>query len=195
MFLVNNKARFLSEAATADMIDPEVSPEVKDTIEDLEDAVENVEPVEAPETTNGGIPDVTVESAPLYSHRRGYYVTLGNVMRLSEAAAAEEDPDAAASEPDGEASAEDSADQACNVVEKIADQNGVDASDVTVVISADEAARIAEMALSDAKAGKKKGPAKKKLDQLNKTIDNLKKGGVKLAKDAKKKLPFGKKKK
>ena len=64
--LFKNPRRLLSEAASADLLDPAVSDEVKDTVDELEDILtNNVEEVEPEDkTTNGGIP-VTTESVSL----------------------------------------------------------------------------------------------------------------------------------
>ena len=91
--LFKNPRRLLSESATADLLNPEVSDEVKDVIVDLEkDLTNNVEEVkEEDKTTNGGIPVTTesvaiMESSSVYGKAK-YLVTLESVMAVMESEA------------------------------------------------------------------------------------------------------------
>ena len=147
---------FLSEAATQDLMDPATSTEVKDTVEELEDVLtNNVEEVKPDDmVTNGGVPVTTAESAILVEGADGrYYVAMESVLAICEDEAAEEAP--AGEEPDADAIA----DKAPDVIEQIANANGVDKDEITVVINADESAYICECAINESKAckGKKKG--------------------------------------
>ena len=188
--LFKNPRRLLSEAASADLLDPAVSDEVKDTVDELEDILtNNVEEVEPEDkTTNGGIP-ITTESVALMqvanpSKYNGikYLVKLEDVVAIKEAegeeAAAEkmEEP----GEKPSEEEIEENEPDAPSIIEDIADKNGVDPDEVAVVISS-ECAFLAETAILEAKCGKKKGKGKKK---LKKTVDTVKelKGKVALVK-------------
>ena len=192
--LFSNPRRLLSEAASADMLNPEVSDEVKDTIEELEDDLtNNVEEVdEKDKTTNGGIP-VTTESVSMLEAagnygRAQYLVALEDVIAVKEAEGEEaakeekamEEPGSAPATP-SEEEAEAAEPDAGNVIEDIADKNGVDPEQVAVVITAEQVRFLAETALLEAKCGKKKGKATKKLKKTKKVIDELK-GKVKLVK-------------
>lgn len=192
--LFSNPRRLLSEAASADMLNPEVSDEVKDTIEELEDDLtNNVEEVdEKDKTTNGGIP-VTTESVSMLEAagnygRAQYLVALEDVIAVKEAEGEEaakeekamEEPGSAPAAP-SEEEAEAAEPDAGNVIEDIADKNGVDPEQVAVVITAEQVRFLAETALLEAKCGKKKGKATKKLKKTKKVIDELK-GKVKLVK-------------
>ncbi len=172
--------RLLSEAATADLLDPEVSDEVKDTVDELEDVLSNnVEEVKPEDkTTNGGIP-VTTESVALMrangKYRNSnikYLVKLEDVIAIKEAEGEEkaaeqmDEPDTKPSEADVEANEPDAA----SVIDDIAKKNGVEPDQVAVVISS-ECAFLAETAILESKCGKKKGKGKKK---LKKTLDTVK---------------------
>lgn len=192
--LFSNPRRLLSEAASADMLNPEVSDEVKDTIEELEDDLtNNVEEVdEKDKTTNGGIP-VTTESVSMLEAagnycRAQYLVALEDVIAVKEAEGEEAAKEEKAMEEPGNAPAAPSEEEAeaaepdaGNVIEDIADKNGVDPEQVAVVITAEQVRFLAETALLEAKCGKKKGKATKKLKKTKKVIDELK-GKVKLVK-------------
>lgn len=181
--LFKNPRKILSESAAADMLNPEVSEEVKDVITDLEDTLtNNVEEVDDKDkTTNGGIP-VTSDGAPVMESACGYgraryLVTLENVIAIKEAegeeaAAADAKPGEAPSEEE----CEDHEPDACNVIEDIADKNGVDPDQVAVVITAENFRFLAQTALLESKAGKSKKNAKgtKKLKKMAKTVDELK---------------------
>lgn len=174
--------KYLSEAATADLLDPGTSEEVKDTIEELQDDLtNNVEEVPADDmVTNGGVPVITAESAILAESSNGrYYISMEAVMRICE--------DEAEVAADGEEpTADEVVDQADNVIDQIANANGIDPEDVTVVISADEMTYMCECAINESKCNKKKGKKKggksaKKIAILSKLTKALK-GKVKVAK-------------
>ena len=182
--LFNNPRKLLSEAATADLLNPEVSDEVKEVINDLEDTLtNNVEEVEdSDKTTNGGIP-VTTEAVSIMESSVGYgtakyLVALENVIAIKEA----EGEEAAAEkmeEPGQAPSAEECEEcepNAANVVEDIAAKNGVDPEQVAVVITAENVRFLAQTALLESKCGKKGSDAQagKKLGKIRKTVDELK---------------------
>lgn len=188
--LFKNPRRLLSEAATADLLNPEVSDEVKDTVIELEDILtNNVEEVkEEDKTTNGGIP-VTTESVAILESAVGYgsakyLVTLESVIAIMEtegeaAAAAAAEPGEAPTEEDI-AAAEPSP---VNVVEDIAEKNGVEPEQVAVVISAESCRFLAEMAILECKSGKKgKTTAAKKAKKIKDVAEELNGSKVKLVK-------------
>lgn len=187
--LFKNPRRLLSEAATADLLNPEVSDEVKDTVVELEDILtNNVEEVkEEDKTTNGGIP-VTTESVAMLESAVGYgkakyLISLESVIAVMEsegeaAAAAEAEP--------GEAPTEEAIEAAepspVNVVEDIAEKNGVEPEQVAVVISSESVRFLAEMSILESKAGKNcKKTAAKKAKKVKDVVEELK-GKVKLVK-------------
>lgn len=189
--LFSNPRAILSEAASADLLNPEVSDEVKDTIEELEDTLtNNVEEVdEKDKTTNGGIPVVAeavslMEAAGDYGKAR-YIVTLEDVISVQEAEGEEEA--AKQLEEPGEAPTEDKCEEcepdATNVVEDIADRNGVDPEQVAVVITAENVRFLAQTALLESRCGKKgkNAQATKKLKKVKKAVNQLE-GKVKLVK-------------
>lgn len=189
--LFSNPHKLLSEAASADLLNPEVSKEVKDVINDLEDTLgNNIEEVkDSDKTTNGGIP-VTSEGASLMESTIGYgrakyMVTLETVIAIKETEG--EEKAAEKMEEPGEAPSEEECAEcepdAVNVIEDIASKNGVDPEQVAVVISSESVKFLAEMSLLEAKAGKKGKDAKaaKKLGKMRDTAEELK-GKVKLVK-------------
>ena len=187
--LFSNPRRLLSEAASADMLNPEVSEEVKDVIQDLEDTLtNNVEEVkDGDKTTNGGIPVTTesvamMESANTYGRAR-YLVSLESVIAVMESEG-EKEAEEAMEEP-GKAPTEEEIEghepDACDVIKKIADNNGVDEDQVAVVITAENVRFLAETALLEAKCGKKGGKGCKKVKKVAKALDQLK-GKVNLVK-------------
>lgn len=183
MLLGANPYKFLSEAAVQDLMDPATSDEVKTVVDDLEDTLtNNVEEVKPDDmVTNGGVPVTTAESAILVESNGRYYLAMEAVLAICEDEAA---ADAAPEEPSEDAVAS----EAPNVVEQIADANGVDKEDITVVINADECAYICECAINESKAskGKKKGgKSLKKANILAKAAKALQ-GKVKIAKKGKK---------
>ena len=186
--LFRNPRKLLSEAATADLLNPEVSDEVKEVIDELEeDLTNNIEEVDDKDkTTNGGIPKTTesvsmMESATNYGRAR-YLVTLEDVMdvQASEgekaAAEAKDEPGVPPTPEECEKAEPD----AVNVIDDIAEKNGVDPSDVAVVISQESVSFLAETALLEAKHCKN-GKATKKLKKMHKSIDQLK-GKISLVK-------------
>ena len=187
--LFKNPRKLLSEAASADLLAPEVSEEVKEVIDGLEDTLtNNIEEVkEEDKTTNGGIP-VTTEAVSIMEatgnyDRARYLIKLEDVIAIKEtegeaaAAAAVEEPGTAPTEEECEKAEPDAA----NVVEDIAAKNGVDPEQVAVVITAENVQFLAETALLEAKAGKKCGKGTKKLAKVGKAVDQLK-GKIKLVK-------------
>ena len=191
--LFSNPRAILSEAASADMLNPEVSEEVKDTIEELEDTLtNNVEEVDDKDkTTNGGIP-VTTEAVSLFESAAGYgrakfIVTLEDVIAVQEAEGEEAAKEDQQLEEPGEAPSEDKCEEkepdACNVVNDIAEKNGVEPEQVAVVITAENVRFLAQTALLEAKCGKKgkDAQASKKLNKVKKAVKQLE-GKVKLVK-------------
>lgn len=181
MLLGRNPYKFLDEAATADLMDPAVAPEVKNTVEDLEDVLtNNIEEVKPDDmVTNGGVPVTTAESAVLIEANGHYYVSMEAVLAIAE--------DVAAEGSDEEPSEDAVAEEGPGVLERIADANDVDVEDITVVIQADECAYICECMINESKAckGKKKGgKAARKAKILAKTAKALE-GKVKLFKKKK----------
>lgn len=189
--LFSNPRSILSEAASADLLNPEVSEEVKDTISELEDDLtNNVEEVdEKDKTTNGGIPVVAEAVSLLESSTSGYdgaryIVTLEDVMAVQEA---EGEKNAEAMEEPGKAPSEEKCEEAepdaVNVVEDIAEKNGVEPEQVAVVITAENVRFLSQTAILESKCGKsgKDAQATKKLKKTKKTVDQLK-GKVKLVK-------------
>lgn len=181
MLLGVNPYKFLSEAAVQDLMDPATSEEVKKTIDELEDTLTNdIEEVKPDDmTTNGGVPVTTAENALLVESAGRYYLAMEAVLAICEdEAAAEAEADGDTSEP----SADAVADKVPDVVEQIADANGVDKEDITVVINADECAYVCECAINESKASKgKKKKAVRKAKILAKAAKALE-GKVKLFK-------------
>lgn len=189
--LFSNPRRLLSEAASADLLNPDVSEEVKDVIDDLEDTLtNNVEEVnDEDKTTNGGIPVVAdaaniMESCTRYG-RANYLVSLETVIAIKETEG-EKEAQETMEEP-GEAPSEEKCEEcepnAVNVVEDIAEKNGVDPEQVAVVITSENVRFLAETALLESKAGKspKESKGRKRLKKMKDTIDELK-GKIKLVK-------------
>lgn len=189
--LFTNPRKTLSESAAADLLNPEVSKEVKDVINDMEDILtNNVEEVaEKDKTTNGGIPVVAeavalMESAGNYGKAK-YLVTLESVIAIKETEG--EKAAAEAMEEPGEAPSEEQCTEhepdACNVVEDIAAKNGVEPEQVAVVITAENVRFLAQTSLLEAKAGKtgKEAQATKRLKKMKDTTDQLK-GKIQLVK-------------
>lgn len=179
--MFNNPRKLLTEAASADMLNPEVSEEVKDTIEELEDVLtNNVEEVDDKDkTTNGGIPVVS-EAVNLYAAARPtggaqYYVALETVIAIMETEGEMAADAANANAPEGEAPAtpEECEPSATNVVDDIAAKNGVDPEQVAVVITAESMKLLVENVLLEAKCGRKKGKNAKKLKKQKDVIDQL----------------------
>ena len=190
MLFSTHPRKLLSEAAAADLLDPKVSPEVKEVIDDMEDILtNNIEEVkDSDKTTNGGVPVVAeavavLESANTYGKAK-YLVTLESVIAVMEnegekLAAEESDTPGEAPTPE-EAEAHEP--HAANVIEDIAARNGVEADQVAVVISAENYRFLAEMTLLEAKACKapEDCEAAKKLGKARKVAKELQAGDVAL---------------
>ena len=158
MLLGVNPYKFLDEAATADLMDPATSEEVKDTVDELQDTLtNNVEEVKPEDmVTNGGVPVTTTESAVLVESKNGeYFISMEAVIAMCEDAAEEELP---AGE---EATADQVADYAKDILKNVADQNGVNEEDIKVVISKESCSFICECAINESKCSKGKGGKKK----------------------------------
>lgn len=160
--------RILSETASADLLDPAVDSEVKNVVDDLQDALTtNVEevPAEDKETNNAVL---TAEACTIFEAAiagRKYAVDIRDIMRICEAEEEETGvtPDAG------------------DVAQDVAQANDADSEDLVVVAPADVAQEMIESALNEAKAGKKCGKAKKKAGKLAKALNQIKKKGVKVA--------------
>ena len=167
--LFKNPKKLLSEAASADLLDPKVSDEVKDVIDELEDVLtNNIEEVDDKDKTTNGMQMAIqaeavamLESAVGYGNAR-YLLKIEDLMAVreaeGEAAAAEamEEPGQAPTPEEVEAAAPD----AGNVIEDIAAKNGVEPEQVAVVITAETVRFLAETALLEAKCGKDKKDCK-----------------------------------
>ena len=189
--LFKNPKKLLSEAASADLLDPKVSEEVKDVIDELEDVLtNNIEEVDEKDKTTNGMPlkaeaVAMMESAVGYGKAR-YLLKIEDLMAVreaeGEAAAAEamEEPGQAPTPEDVEAAAPD----AGNVIEDIAAKNGVEPDQVAVVITAESVRFLAECALMEAKCGKDKKDcnAFKKAQKLKDTIKMVKEAGYTMLK-------------
>lgn len=189
--LFKNPKKLLSEAASADLLDPKVSEEVKDVIDELEDVLtNNIEEVDEKDKTTNGMPlkaeaVAMMESAVGYGNAR-YLLKIEDLMAVreaeGEAAAAEamEEPGQAPTPEEVEAAAPD----AGNVIEDIAAKNGVEPEQVAVVITAESVRFLAECALMEAKCGKDKKAckAKEKAEDLLKTAKMVKEAGYTLLK-------------
>ena len=174
--LYANKARdLLYEAASAEFLDPEVSPEVKDTVEEIQDILStdgNVETVDADEKRTNGVDltpegvEMTSESCPIYPIGRGKYgVDTRDIMRIAEAAADEE----------GEPAPADA------VAADVAQDSGVDSDDLVIVAPVDVAQEIVEACLFEAKCGKS-GKCTKKAKKMKKALAELKEAGYQIIK-------------
>ena len=165
MIYGNRAHKLLTESAAAEFLDPEVSQDVKDVVEDITDALTtNVETVDAEDKDSNGV-DLTAESCPVYKLSESRYgVDIRDIMRICEAAEEEtgEAPDAA------------------DVATDVAQTNDVDKDELVIVAPMDVAQEIVEACLYEAKCGKK-GKAKKKAKGLGKVLDDLKSGGFKVA--------------
>ena len=174
--LYGESYKILSEAASADLLDPEVDQEVKDVVEDLEDTLTtNVEevPAEDKETNNAVLsPEDLKEACMIWESGDGrYFMDIRDVMRICEAEEEETGEPADAGE----------------VAADVADANDVSTDDLVVVAPADVAAEMIEAALNEAKAGKKNGKAKKKAKKMADAIDDLKSKGIGVLRVGKKK--------
>ena len=170
MIYGNRAHKLLTEAAAAEFLDPEVSDDVKNVVDDITDALTtNVEEVDAEDKESNGV-DLTAESCPVYKLAESRYgVDIRDIMRICEAAeeATGETPDAA------------------DVATDVAETNDVDKDELVIVAPIDVAQEIVEACIFEAKCGKK-GKAKKKAKGLGKVLDDLKSGGFKIATKKKK---------
>ena len=180
-----NPRKLLSEAA-ADMLDPKESKEVKDVVDELEDILtNNVEEVpEKDKLTNGGIP-VTNESVSMlesvteagtrYMLR---FEDLCSVMESEAEVAAEENAEegTAPTPEDVEAATPEPKD----VIADIAEKNGVEPDQVTVVIKAESMRCIARGALLEANAGKC-AENTKACKKAKKILEQCKEAGIHMA--------------
>ena len=217
--LYNMNPRKLLVEATA-MLDPEVNDVVKDVVDDLDETLQSADGFDkktgtvqdgadksdkVPVTTNGGIP-VTEAAAAVFecktaTGKKAYIVTLETVMAIMETegeAAAQ-----AAMEEPGEAPSEEAVEEAeptaPEVVENIADANGIEtkvkevevelkpegdgeAQTVAVAINYEQVKMLANSAVLEAKCGKKGDDAlaTKKLKKVGKAVKQLKEAGIKL---------------
>ena len=173
MLYASNPFSLLSEAATDDFLDPDVSPEVKEDIQELQDDLSsNVEVVDAEDKeTNNAV--LTTESCPVWylESTNRYAVDIRDIMRICEA---EED---ATGEP------ADAGDVASDVVANN-DEVG-DKDDLVIVAPADVAQEIVEFALLEAKSGRS-GKGARKAKSLKNALKELKDKGFKIATKSKK---------
>lgn len=171
--LYGNPHKILSEAASADLLDPAVDQEVKDVVEELQDDLTtNVEEVPADDKlTNNAVlsPDELKEACMLWEGNGRYYVDIRDIMRICEEAG----DDAGEPADAGEVAAD------------VADANDVSTDDLVVVAPADVAAEMIENAINESKAGKK-GKAAKKAKGLSDALKSLKKKGISIARVDKK---------
>lgn len=138
--------------------------------------------------------DVTAENAVIFLKEsyngNKYYVNMEDVLKIQEGAAekeseekAEEDPaddpnnavsdEGAVAPEESEVEPAECDTQASDVIEQIADANGIDKSDVTVVIQAKECARIAKAALCEEAAGLNNSYNQRKLRALKAAVSDL----------------------
>lgn len=162
--LYGRTSRILSEAASADLLDPQVDQEVKDVVADLQDTLTtNVEEVPAGDKNDNHAvlaPEELKEMCNLWESGDGrFYCDIRDVLRICEAEG--DDTDA------GE------------VAEDIAEKNEVNSDDLVIVAPADVAEEIIENCLLEAKAGRK-GKATKKAKGLGKALKQLKAKGIKI---------------
>ena len=183
--LFSNPRKLLSEAA-ADMLDPKESKEVKDVVDELEDVLtNNVEEVpEKDKLTNGGIP-VTNEAVSMMesvtSAGTRYMLRMEDLCAVmeSEGEAAAEEAAAEGTPPTPE-EVENCTPPAGDVIKDIADKNGVDPDQVTVVIKSESMRCIARGALLEQKYGTLAENAKA-CNKALKVVKQLKEAGVKIA--------------
>lgn len=193
MALFANPNTLLEAAASADLLALKQdggSEEVTDAVEELEDVLVggNIEEVPDDEKTTNGHQPITIstescivtEASGSYRSGAKYLIEFADIIRLMEAEGDEpEDPEQPDVAPEGEPDAGD-------LVEKVADACGVDKDDIAIVIQADECAMLAECAILEAKAGRKKKRATAKLNKFKRALRDMKKHGIKLVKSVKK---------
>ena len=174
--LYSESYKILSEAASTDLLDPEVDQEVKDVVEELEDVLTtNVEEVPAEDkVSNNAVlsPEDLKECCTIWESGDGrYFADIRDIIRICEAEEEETGEPADAGE----------------VASDVAASNDVNADDLVIVAPADVAAEIIEAAINESKAGKKGGKAKKKIKGLTDAIKDIKDKGIKVATIGKKK--------
>ena len=163
----------ITEAASAEFLDPEVSEEVKDTVNDLQDAMENIEEVDPDDKeTNNAV--LTAESCPVYRIREGYAVDIRDIIRICEA-------DEEAGDPEAEPA------DAGDVASDVAQANDVSEEELVIVAPVDVAQEMIESALFEAKCGGKSKKGKKKVKSLGDAIKDLTAKGFKVKKKGSKK--------
>lgn len=162
--------------------------ETEEVAEELSDAMESIPEDGVEETTNGGIPFtaemcslVKCESANIYGRRKArYLVEMSILQHYMESEGVDDVEDAV----ENVAAANCGTDEDGNDVE-------ITKADIVVVAPSDEEVKeIVDDAVQEAKmmkGKKKKGPARKKMDKLKDTIDELKTKGIKVAKKKSKK--------
>lgn len=188
MALFANTNRLLEAAASADLLALQKdggAPEVTDAVEELQDVLvgDNIEEVPADEMVTNGQPVtisaescIVTEAQGTYRNGTKYLIEFSDIIRLMETETeGEENPETPDVAPEGEPDAGD-------LVEKVADACGVDKEDISIVISADECAMLAECALLEAKAGRTKKRATTKLNKFKRALRDMKKHGIKLVK-------------
>lgn len=172
--LYGDPHKILSEAASADLLDPEVDQEVKDVVEELQDELTtNVEevPAEDKETNNAVLsPEELKECCTLWEGNGRYFMDIRDLMRICEA--------------EEEATGEPA--DAGEVAADVAETNEVNTDDLVIVAPADVASEMIEAALNESKCGKK-GKAAKKANGLTDALKSLKKKGISIARVDKKK--------
>lgn len=180
-----NPRKLLSEAA-ADLLDPKESKEVKDVVDKMEDILtNNVEEVpEKDKLTNGGIP-VTNESVSMlesvteagtrYMLR---FEDLCSVMESEAEVAAEEAAEEGTAPTPEEVEA--ATPEPKDVIADIAEKNGVEPDQVTVVIKAESMRCIARGALLEANAGKC-AENTKACKKAKKILEQCKEAGIHMA--------------
>lgn len=167
-------SKVLSEAASADLLDPEVDQDVKDVVEELQDDLTtNVEEVPAEDKLDNHAvlsPEELKESTMLWEGNGRIYMDIRDVIRICEAEEDETGEEADAGE----------------VAADVAAGNDVDTDDLVIVAPADVAEEIIENCLLEAKAGRK-GKARKKASKFSKALKDIKDKGIKIARIDKKK--------
>ena len=199
MLFSTHPRKLLSEAAAADLLDPKVSDEVKEVIDNLEDVLvdKNIEEVkDENKTSNGGIPTVTdavpvMQTESAIAGKNEYLVTIESVLALMEtegeklAAEAEEVEPGEAPTPEA---VEANKPHTANIIEDIANANGVAPEDISITISQEAVKYYAEMAILEAKAGKTTANNKslKKLKDIDGCTKEALAGGINVKKSSKK---------
>lgn len=181
--LFSNARKLITESSAADMLDPEISSEVKDVIEELEDDLtNNIEEVkDEDKTTNGGIPVVSeavavMESATGYENAK-YLIKLEDVIAIKETEGEAPAEPVAEEEPGQEPAPTEPT--AGEVVADVAAANELPADDakIAVVVNTNDVKFVAEAALLEAKAGRC-GEGSRRLAKICNTIKELKEAGI-----------------